>query len=503
MKISINLIFNFFVVSFLSWVFINNLLFDVLVSVLVLLFVTILFLNFYVYKRKFFVYFLFIIIWFLFWVFISNNQLQNVKENNILLSRYYWNKVNISWKIDEVYKVKEDGIEYKIKIYSIGKKDFVDNEIYSIVSIPFNFKLNLWDIINFDSKVYDVKNFDGFKYREFLLTQDVYFKAYVSVLSIVDHEELNIIISKLYKFREKTLSVINKIYPEEEAIFLWWILLGAREELSEDLKSNFNNSWLTHLIAVSGFNITVLIIFFSYILKFVPVYVRTVFIVFWVIIFTILVWGWASVVRAAIMWIIGYLVLISGRQWNPLSIILLTALIMILFSPLSLNYDVSFHLSFLAVFWIVYTQKFFNKIFFFLPEFMAIKEAFVLTMASLTFTLPIMMFNFWQVSLLAPISNILLTWTIPIAMFLWFLSILVYFFFQVWGVFLWFFAWIFLKYDITIVHLFWSFDSFVIKMDFGNYSNYLEFLYFLLLVFCVIYFGSEKRKVDEKSLALS
>jgi len=37
-------------------------------------------------------------------------------------------------------------------------------------------------------------------------------------------------------------------------------------------------------------------------------------------------------------------------------------------------------------------------------------------MASLTFTLPIIVFNFGQISLLAPIANMLVTWTIPLAM---------------------------------------------------------------------------------------
>ncbi|MGB2111106.1 MAG: ComEC/Rec2 family competence protein [Patescibacteria group bacterium] len=40
------------------------------------------------------------------------------------------------------------------------------------------------------------------------------------------------------------------------------MLLGARESLSDEIKQDFNNSGLTHFIAVSGFNITILIIFF-------------------------------------------------------------------------------------------------------------------------------------------------------------------------------------------------------------------------------------------------
>jgi len=91
---------------------------------------------------------------------------------------------------------------------------------------------------------------------------------------------------------------------------------------------------------------------------------------------------------------------------------------MTLLSPLTLLYDVSLHLSFLAVIGIIYTQEFWTKIFSFLPSFFAIREAFVLTLSALVFALPIMIFQFGQVSLFAPFANIAVTWTIPIAMLL-------------------------------------------------------------------------------------
>jgi len=66
-------------------------------------------------------------------------------------------------------------------------------------------------------------------------------------------------------------------------------LLGARESLPQELKDDFNASGLTHFIAVSGFNITILIVFLSYILKLFPVMLRTVAITVFIILFTLLV----------------------------------------------------------------------------------------------------------------------------------------------------------------------------------------------------------------------
>jgi hypothetical protein len=67
---------------------------------------------------------------------------------------------------------------------------------------------------------------------------------------------------------------------------------------------------------------------------------------------------------------------------------------MTLLNPLALSYDVSLHLSFLAVIGIMYTQELFQKLFSWVPNIFAIREALVLTLAALSFSLPIMIFQF-------------------------------------------------------------------------------------------------------------
>jgi hypothetical protein len=79
-------------------------------------------------------------------------------------------------------------------------------------------------------------------------------------------------------------------------------------------------------------------------------------------------------------------------------------------------------------------------------------------------------------------------------MFLWFLSIIVYFILPIWWIIIWFITWILLKYDIAVVHLFWNFNFAVLKIDFWIYSNYLEIFYFLILVFLIMYRKKEEKK---------
>jgi competence protein ComEC len=76
--------------------------------------------------------------------------------------------------------------------------------------------------------------------------------------------------------REGLLSRMSTIFPEHEAIFLGGILFGARENIPDDLKEDFNNSGLTHFIAVSGFNITLCIIFTTFFFSFLPTWGRII-----------------------------------------------------------------------------------------------------------------------------------------------------------------------------------------------------------------------------------
>lgn len=495
--LSINKLYISFSLFFLIWVYLNNIFLDYKLSLLILLIIVIFFINFFMYEKKYFIIIFPIIIWFCLWVFVSNLNINKIEKNNNYLEYYYkinWYN-NIDFEILSVSKINDFDVEYISKIKEIDNQ-ILNQDIYFLSKIPINFSLKKWDILNSKIRFNKIENYNDFDYQDYMLSRNIYFTTYVNIFSNVWYNKPNKFIYNLDNYRQYFLSIIKSIYPKEEAIYLWWILLWARESIDKDLKQSFNNSGLTHIIAVSWFNITILVIFVWFIVKFLPVYFRLIIISFVIISFTFLVWPSASVIRASIMWLVAYFILISWRKWDSLSILIFSCFLMILFSPFSLNYDISFHLSFLAVLWIIYTQNFFSKIFSFLPNILSIKEAIVMTFSALAFTLPIMIFNFWQLSILSPISNLLVIWTIPISMLLWFLSILLYLIYpMIWYVF-WYFWWIFLKYDIMVVRFMWGLDFSILRFDFWIYKNYFMFLYFLIMFFLVIYF----KKSDYKSV---
>ena len=491
-----NKLFIIFSILLLIWIFIGNINYQGNLSwlkTILLVFFALIFaiLAYLIHKKRNIFFVLIIVLWFLAWIFISYINTNNILLKEKILEDYFDNsKHKITFEILDTHKIKDFENEYIAKVKSINNF-IINKKIHSIIIIPSNFKLDKWYVIESEIKLQKLKNSPEFSYKNYMLSKNIFFKAYLNIFSTKLIKKRNFIEKYIWKIRKKSLETIEKIYPKEEWIFLWWILIWARENLPSSLKRDFNNSWLTHFIAVSGFNITILIVFLTYLLKYFPTSVKIITITVSIFLFTVLVWDTAPVVRASIMWLIWYYVLVSWRDWNALSVMLLTAIIMVILSPLSINYDVSLHLSFLAVLWIMYTQNFFSKIFYFLPEVLEIRIAFVLTLSALSFTLPIMIFNFWQISLMSPFANIAVSWTIPIAMSLWFLSILVYFIYPLLWVIVWYLTWIFLKWDILVVHFFWQLDWAILQVDFWIYKNHIQILYFAVLIFLIFWFRKD------------
>ena len=474
-------------------IFINNLTSELETSLLVLLFLVVLFLWYFIIERKFIIVLIISLLWFLIWITVSNHNLEQINKKESILYKYYDNKNhNIVLEIKWINKIKEFQTEYIVQVIQIRKQN-IYKKINAIIKIDKNYILEKWFIIKTNTKLYKFKDFSWFSYKNYMLSKNIYFSSNIYSFEITEKKKINLIEKSIIKLRTKFLESIYSIYPKEEAIFLWWILIWARESLPNELKQDFNNSWLTHFIAVSWFNITILIVFITYLLQYFPILIRIIFITIFIAFFTILVGDTAPVIRASIMWLIWYYVLMSGRKWNILSIILITACLMVVFSPSSLNYDVSLHLSFFAVLWIIFTQKFFENLFSFLPNFLEIKTAFTLTLSALVFTLPIMIFSFGQVSILAPFSNIAVTWTIPIAMIFGFISVIVHFVYPLWWIIIWYITWIFLKWDIMIVHFFWNLEWSLLTLDLWIYKTHLEILYFIILIFLIFWFRKKEQ----------
>ncbi len=479
-----NTYFTAILLAVLFGIFLQNFLEDIILSCIIESFLFLIG-TIFVFSQKQVLRLYFLVFFFcLFGIIYSYQSTLLLWKNMKIIERYEDLYLSYTGEVQEVYKRTDFYDEYRVKLQELeGVK--IETNIQHLLRVPKNFHLQTGQHISYQGKLYPIEDFDGFSYKKYLLSRGIYFSTSSSKVEVLS-QDIHSIRFVFSSFRSKLLATIWGIFPKEEAIFLGWILFGARENIPADLKEDFNNSGLTHFIAVSGFNITLCILFITFLFGFLPSWARIIAVTLSIVIFSVFVGLWAPVVRAAIMGIVWYILLQQGSSAKNMSLLAFTALCMALWSPFSLNYDVSLHLSFLAVIGIIYTQEYFKKCFFWVPSFFAIREAFVLTLSALSFSLPLMIFQFGQVSLLAPFANIAMTWTIPLAMIGGSLTLIWNYISPFLWEFIGFFTWILLHYDIMVVRFFGNIESALWKVDVGNYGMYLQTLYFIILTYILV-----------------
>jgi competence protein ComEC len=220
------------------------------------------------------------------------------------------------------------------------------------------------------------------------------------------------------------LQRINRLFPEPSAALIAGLLTGDRRGFTKNTLEDFRITGLTHLIAISGTNVTIVLSVLGGLLFWLPLRWRFLPQVIALILFTLLVGASASVVRAAIMGILGLLALQCGRVADTRLAIAWTALCMAAWSPEQLWWDSGFHLSFAAVIGVTEIGPLLKKSLTRIPEAMGVRESLAMTLAAQIATLPISASTFGQISVVAPLSNTLAAPAVPIAMLLGFLGTL-------------------------------------------------------------------------------
>lgn len=229
---------------------------------------------------------------------------------------------------------------------------------------------------------------------------------------------------------------INRILPEPQASFLAGLLLGVKRNLPEDLLEDFKRTSTTHIIVLSGYNITIIAVLLTGFLNLLTLPRKYSFYLaaLGIIGFVWLVGPSPSVIRAMIMGILLLLTIKINRLYNKRNVLAFTAFLMLLYDPYQLLHSISFQLSFAATLGIVYLY----------PKLSRLGEILGTTLAAQATVFPIIFFYFREISLIAPLANLLILPAVPFSLLFGSLGILLGKFFA-WP------AWLFLTYEIKVV----------------------------------------------------
>lgn len=294
-----------------------------------------------------------------------------------------------------------------------------------------------------------------FRYDKYLAVQHVFVTCQKPSIQKIGEGGGFMVFRWLGRLKAQTTSQINRLWLEPLSGLMAGILYGERSGL-DPLTELFTRAGVSHIVAVSGYNVTIIIVTLSAGLAQMAVSRKKIFWLLSVGIFLFVIFTGASgsVVRAGVM---AELMLVAnrlGRSRHMGIALMATATIMTLANPLILVWDVGFQLSFLSTVGIVYVTPLFDIYFRRISDVFGLKTSCISTLSAMTTTLPLLLYQFGQLSLVAPLVNVLILWTIPWLMFTGFVSIVISgIFFPIGNVF-GFIPWLAMKYMLGVVTFF-------------------------------------------------
>ena len=305
------------------------------------------------------------------------------------------------------------------------------------------------------------QEFEDFNYRDYLAKEGIYSVINFPKIELIGKNQGNFIYAKILNFKYKLReSIYQNLSPPQSSI-LGAVILGDKRKLSEDLKQKLNITGVRHITAVSGMHVVILSGVLMSLLIGLGLWRQQAFYfaIILLLLFIIMVGAPASAIRAGIMGGLFLLAQKVGRLKSASRAIVFAATVMLVQNPLLLKLDVGFQLSFLAVMGIIYLMPIFQYYFlkWFPVEWSSVKTLgglLSMTLAAQVFTLPILIYNFGYVSLVAPFTNVLVVPLLPYIMISGFIFGLSGIIFLPLGWILSWFSWLLLTYLVKIVDFF-------------------------------------------------
>jgi competence protein ComEC len=364
------------------------------------------------------------------------------------------------------------------------------NEGLVLVYVPRETQVQYGDQVQVYGALTTPPEYDDFSYKDYLARQGVHSLIRYARLDVNEHDQGNPFFAALYKFRDSALETIYKILPDPSASLLAGILLGIDSGIPRDVKDAFSATNTAHIIAISGFNISIIAgILLTITRRLMRQLLATLIVILGLIAYTLFVGASASVVRAAVMGILSVLALQYGRQNDALNALAASAFAMTLWNPFTL-FDMGFQLSFLAtmglILYVTPLSHAFEKFF---ARFVAgehakqivgvLNDSFIVTLAAQITTTPLIVFAFHRMSLVGLLTNLIVLPVQPQVMIIGGIATIAAMIFMPLGQIIAWVAWAFLEFTIVVVQ--WTASLPFAAIPVGRFDVFILTLYYVVL----------------------
>ncbi len=261
--------------------------------------------------------------------FISNSiiKYQEHKYEKI----YQLTEVNLTGIIVSNKEEKEYKNRYKIRL---------ENGINFYLDTNPKIQLQYGDKVHITGKYQEpqeARNYKGFDYKQYLKTLKIYGTIKTENVQVLEKNAYNPILQISNNIFLKIKENIAKTYNEETQGLMLGILLGYTKNIDEEVKENFSESNISHVLSVSGMHV-------SYIIFLVTNSTKNIFgkrsskiISSVVLLLYMFITGFSlSVVRACIMGIISCMSFVLYRKNDTINNIAISILVILINNPFSI-----------------------------------------------------------------------------------------------------------------------------------------------------------------------
>lgn len=272
-------------------------------------------------------------------------------------------------------------------------------------------KLTYGQILRFETKV---KPYGDKKWR---LVKDAFIgEANVGNYSSIGTEQgpSAVVRGWLFALRSRFNETIAQSLPAAESGLASGLILGEKALITPEVTRQLQISGTTHIIALSGYNITIVLGLFVFFEKKWSRLTKLLVPIGFILAFVVMTGGAASLIRAAIMGFMPLLAAYLGRESDSFIAIMTSAAVMILFNPFLALFDVGFQLSFAALAGMIYLAPLISRLLTTLPDYLSGPLA-ETTGAQLA-AMPLLAYYFGSVSLISPLANLVILSLVPVGM---------------------------------------------------------------------------------------
>lgn len=315
-------------------------------------------------QKKIFIFFICVIIFKFIYIPI---KYENVNENKKYILM-----------IESKNKEKDNYVSYVVRL---GKKhssgySFKDKFILNIYTNSFNKKIfqkeditkfRYGDVLTVDGKITipEYMNNPGeFNYKRYIYSNNIY--GIINTYAEVERSNysLNIfqkIICKLYEYKEYMSQKLDNEIDTKYSNVIKGIIYGEKLGIEEDIKENFQNLGVSHILSVSGAHISSLIMTLNFLLfKIKNKKVKGILNILLTSIYVIISGMSISSIRAYIMVVCNTLCSIQEKRQSRIKSIITAFLLILLNTPYAI-FNLGFQLSFLATLGIILYLPLFKK----------------------------------------------------------------------------------------------------------------------------------------------